>query len=257
MSYRTVTPLVPRDQDADGGVVDGTMSPARSLIADPPAARGKLMAALAEVVADKGYANATIADIVAAAHVSKRTFYEHFVDKEACLLAVYEHACANLMGVLRVAAKGDLPWRERVRLAAAGYLAAIEAMPEVNRALLVEMQAAGPRAFALRKRTQRQFAELLRELVEAGAADQGVRPLSPALALAIVGGINELLLHTIEPYAGLGADAAGAAGPDAAGPEPAGAAGPDGPAPGDGARDGRITGLTDAVTQLVCAVLAD
>jgi AcrR family transcriptional regulator len=193
----------------------------------PSGARLRLMEALAETVAGKGYAATTIADVVAVARVSKRTFYEHFADKEECLLALYAHACSRLMDVLREAAGAvGRPWRERVRATAYAYLAAVEAMPAVNRTLLLEMQAAGPRAFALRRQTQEQFAALLRELVEQGrAGEPEVRPLSPALALALVGGINELLLHAVGPYGG-------------------------------GDPEHPITGLTEAVTDLVSAVLS-
>lgn len=195
-------------------------------------ARLRLMLGLADAVGEKGYANTTIADIVAAAHVSKRTFYEHFADKEECLLAAYAHACDELITVLRAAAEGEgLPWRERVRASAYAYLAAIEGMPKASRALLIEVQAAGPRAFALRRRTQERFAEVLRELVERGrAGEPEVRPLSPALALAIVGGINELLLHAVDPYGRAPLE-------------------PDDP-------EHPITALTDTVTDLVSAILA-
>jgi AcrR family transcriptional regulator len=199
-------------------------------------ARERLMVALAEVMGDKGYANATIADIVGAARMSKRTFYEHFADKEECLLAVYAHACDRLVEVLRASAlAGDLPWRERVRATAYAYLAALDAMPVVSRALLVEVQAAGARAFALRRRTQERFADVLCEVVEAGrTGEPDVRPLSPAMALAIVGGINELLLNAVDPYGG---------------PARTGEAGLE-------AGDPPLTGLTETVTELVSAVLA-
>jgi len=197
------------------------------------------MAAFAEVMGEKGYASTTIADIVASARVSKRTFYEHFSDKEECLLAVYAEACDQLIEVLRAAGTAPgLPWRERVRTTAYAYLAAIDAMPTVSRALLVEVQAAGARAFALRRRMQERFADVLRDLVEQGRArEPEVRPLSRELALALVGGINELLLHAVDPYEVDEVDAVDAV---------------------DGERvvGGPATGLTEAVTELVSAVLA-
>ena len=223
MNYRAVTAAEP-PAVGPGAVGPGAVGPASGT-------RLRLITALAEAIGDKGYAGTTIADVVAAARVSKRTFYEHFADKEECLLALYAYACEQLMEVLRASGAVDgLSWRERVRRSAYSYLAAIEEAPAITRAVLVEMQAAGPRAFALRRRTQERFAEVLRELVEqARVGEPEVRPLSPALALAIVGGINELLLHAVDPYAG---------------GEPA----------GDPAHP--ITGLTEAVTELVSAVLA-
>jgi len=100
------------------------------------------------------------------------------------------------MGVLReTAVPPDLPWQQHVRVVTAAYLAALEDLPPVNRALLLEVQAAGAEAFRLRARTQRQFADLLCELVAASG-----KSLSPVLALAIVGGINELTLHAAGPF---------------------------------------------------------
>jgi AcrR family transcriptional regulator len=158
--------------------------------------RARLQHAMATAVADKGYAAVTISDVVAGAGVSKRTFYEHFTDKEACLLAGYEHVSSRLMDVLRSTdVPPDLPWQEQVRVVTAAYLGALEDLPPVNRSLLLEVQAAGASAFRLRAHTQKQFADLLCSLVEASG-----RALSPVLALAIVGGINELTLHQTGPF---------------------------------------------------------
>jgi AcrR family transcriptional regulator len=166
------------------------------------APRLRLVNALATAAAEKGYAATTIADIVRHAHVSKRTFYEHFADKEACLLAGYEHVSGMMMDVLRDARiPPDRHWTERVRAITAAYLDALEQMPTVHRALLLEVQAAGAEAYRLRARTQRRFADLLCELVEEGRRQHrgGMPELPPVLALAIVGGINELTLHAVEP----------------------------------------------------------
>ncbi|HEX6499295.1 MAG TPA: TetR/AcrR family transcriptional regulator [Micromonosporaceae bacterium] len=199
----------------------------------PDPARLRLMEGLASALTDKGYAATTIADIVAHARVSKRTFYEHFTDKEDCLVAVYELACSRLVDVLRDAPVDGQAWQDRVRATVAAYLSAIEATPTLTRTLLLEIQAAGARAFRVRNRMQRRFADVLCELVEQGRVDNPeVRPLSPALALAIVGGVNELLLHAVDPY------------PSDDGPAPP----PDPEHP--------FTSLTEAVTELVSAVLS-
>jgi AcrR family transcriptional regulator len=163
--------------------------------------RLRLVSALATAAAEKGYAATTIADIVRHARVSKRTFYEHFVDKEDCLLAGYQHVSDLMMNVLRETyIPPDRHWTQRVRAITSAYLGALEQLPAVNRALLLEVQAAGAEAYRLRARTQRRFADLLVELVEEGRrAGGGMRPLTPMLALAIVGGINELMLHAVGP----------------------------------------------------------
>jgi AcrR family transcriptional regulator len=154
-------------------------------------------------VSDKGYASTTIADIVAHARVSKRTFYEHFVDKEECLMALYARACELLILVIRGAGTPDQPWRQRVAQAVGAYLSTLEALPGINRTLLVEIQAAGPRAYRLRQEMLRRIADTLVAIVEESRpANPELTPLSPTLAVALVGGINELLLQAVDPYTG-------------------------------------------------------
>jgi AcrR family transcriptional regulator len=63
--------------------------------------RRRLMAALTDVVADKGYTAATVADVSARAGVSRKAFYEHFANKEACLLETYDEIVAA--GMRRIA----------------------------------------------------------------------------------------------------------------------------------------------------------
>ncbi|WP_432829038.1 TetR/AcrR family transcriptional regulator [Dactylosporangium sp. CA-092794] len=168
--------------------------------------RHDLTGGLAEAIAAKGYAATTIADIVMHARVSKRTFYEHFADKEACLMALYEQGCEQLLEVVRGAAgAGGRPWREMVNDGVTAYLTAMEGMPATTRTLLVEIQAAGPKAFRLHQRMQRRFADTLVEVVEgARAADPSIPPLAPLLAIALVGGVHEMMMQVCDPYTGAG-----------------------------------------------------
>ena len=168
--------------------------------------RADLMGGLAESIAAKGYAATTIADIVTHARVSKRTFYEHFTDKEACLMALYEQGCEHLLAVVRSAAgAGGRPWRDMVNSGVSAYLTALEGMPAVTRTLLVEIQAAGPKAFRLRQQTQRRFADALVEAIDhARSADPSIPTLTPLLATALVGGVHEMMLQVSDPYTGAG-----------------------------------------------------
>src|SRR3954451_22759007 len=52
--------------------------------------RGRMLGAMAEAVARKTYAGTTVADVVAGAGVSRKTFYEHFSDKEECFLSAFD-----------------------------------------------------------------------------------------------------------------------------------------------------------------------
>jgi len=161
--------------------------------------RDRLFDGMAAALLEKGYAATTIADIVRHARVSKRTFYEHFVDKEACFLASFEHASDCLLAIVVEAATPHLPWREQVSAAVGGYLGALQSTPGMTRALLLELPAAGSRALALRRAYLGRFADLLGELTARAGKDHAeLRPLTPAMCTALVGGINELVLLAVE-----------------------------------------------------------
>ena len=162
--------------------------------------RARLTGGLASAIAEKGYAAATIADVARFAHVSKRTFYEHFADKESCFLALYAETSDELLALIRTAAEdGGRSWDARLQAATRAYFERVAGEPELIRAAMLEIQAAGPRARELRREVQRRYAELLRTLSIAAAAEEdGIRALSPALATAVVGGLNELMLEAAE-----------------------------------------------------------
>ena len=62
--------------------------------------RWRLLEAVTEVVAERGYEGASVAHVIAAAGVSRKTFYEHFADKEACFLAAYDVLSSRLLRAL-------------------------------------------------------------------------------------------------------------------------------------------------------------
>jgi AcrR family transcriptional regulator len=159
--------------------------------------RARVLAGMAAAVAEKGYAAATIGDVARLARISKRTFYDHFADKEACYLAAYEAAAERLLGVVAAAARSRGPASERVEGVARAYLTALAADPATTRTFLVEILGAGPRAVQLRQAVHRRFAELLRRLVEDDPDARGVVALSGPMATAVVGGINELVITAV------------------------------------------------------------
>lgn len=164
-------------------------------------ARERLVCGMNAAVAEKGYGATTIADVVRHARVSKRTFYEQFDDKESCFLAAYDAASDHVLGAMALAseqAAGE-PWDARVERVVVAYLAAMAARPELTRTFLVEILGAGPRALARRRESMERFADQLVAFCEELRRDAPeLRPVSRALATAVVGGINELVLGAAE-----------------------------------------------------------
>ena len=131
--------------------------------------RTRLLEAAGRAVAEKGYAAATIDDIVRGAGVSKKTFYEHFHDKLGCFLAAYEAASDELYEHVRAAQDSDAAssdWLARTHAGIHAYLRWLAAEPALARVFLIEVAAAGPEALARRERLRDRYAARMRELQE-------------------------------------------------------------------------------------------
>jgi AcrR family transcriptional regulator len=152
--------------------------------------RRRLLDAMAHAVAGKGYAAVTIADLAAEARVSKRSFYEHFPDKAACLIALYEAASRQSFEVLRGALDPKRDWHQQLEEALSAYFHALSCNPPLLRTLFIEIVALGPAGLAARRRTTQRFADFI-----VAVAGPGV-PLEQAIA--IVGGIHEWVLMAVE-----------------------------------------------------------
>ncbi|GGC65717.1 TetR/AcrR family transcriptional regulator [Hoyosella rhizosphaerae] len=162
-------------------------------------ARTKLLDGLAITVATKGYSATTIADIVAHAHVSRRTFYEHFADKEECLLACHHEFSTALVDTLTEASLKGETSEERIINTVTTLLATLQAQPAHTKTHFMEMQAAGAEARQARRQTQRSLSDLLQQLSQRGSErNPHLTPLALPTATAIVGGISELILEAAE-----------------------------------------------------------
>jgi AcrR family transcriptional regulator len=160
--------------------------------------RSRLLEALGRAVAEKGYGAATIDDIVRGAGVSKKTFYEHFRDKEDCFLAAYEESSDQLLERLRAAHSDPRDWLARTRSGVAAYLRWLAAEPALARVFLIEVAAAGPRAAERRERLRDRFADLLRQRQEEARAENPTLPSLPIeIFQAAVAAVDELVVRRI------------------------------------------------------------
>lgn len=161
--------------------------------------RQRLLDALAGALADKPYVDLTIADIVAQARMSKRTFYEQFASKEACLLALGERLSEQTLALIAANYRVDADWVEQLRSVTHAYLSSLSDQPALVRALYIDLLSIGPAGLALRRRMGQRFSDFLIMQVEVFRLMEPLKkPLSQEMATAVVGGINELILQAIE-----------------------------------------------------------
>jgi AcrR family transcriptional regulator len=160
--------------------------------------RRRLLEGMARAVAAKGYGDTTIADIVREASVSRRTFYQHFSTKAECLIALYEAASRNALKILRDSIDPQHEWQTQVERALAAYLGSMAQNPVLMRTLYIEILGLGAEGLAARRRINVAIADFMLGLVNGQGAHPEARPLSASMAMAVVGGINELILQFIE-----------------------------------------------------------
>lgn len=114
--------------------------------------RARMLSAMAEVAVERGVGNVTVADVVARSGVSRRTFYEHFQDREQCFLATLDAAIEQLAAGVSSAYEQQQGWRERIRAGLAALLGFLEAEPHQGRLAIVQALGAGPSALERRRR---------------------------------------------------------------------------------------------------------
>jgi AcrR family transcriptional regulator len=157
--------------------------------------RHRLLEGLAQAVAEKGYADVTIADIVREAGVSRRTFYEHFAGKPQALIALFEAASRNALQVLRGAIDPKRDWQAQAEQAMAAYLGCLAQNPVLLRTLFIDILGLGAPGLAARRRVNGEIARFMGSVIN---ACQATPVLDDDMAMAVVGGIHELVLQAIE-----------------------------------------------------------
>jgi AcrR family transcriptional regulator len=161
--------------------------------------RDRLFAAAAAVFARVGYADATAEAIAREAGMSKATFYEHFANKEECIVALFDAATEMVLEAMREAAAREVAAdpQARVHSTLGAFLETVASYPDQAQTLLVEIVGAGPRALERRDRALEAVAQYLEEL-NAQDAQRGVTPrLAEHDAFAIVGAVVELASRQI------------------------------------------------------------
>lgn len=125
--------------------------------------RTRIIYATAEATRAKGYANTTVADIVAQAGVARDVFYEHFTDKQHAFLEAQQHPTQHIVDTCAGAYFSAEDWPERVWNGINALLGLIASNPAISHLRLVECYAAGPTAIRRAEEITRSFTIFLEE----------------------------------------------------------------------------------------------
>jgi AcrR family transcriptional regulator len=151
--------------------------------------RARILSAMVAVIAEHGIGYATVGRVVARSGVSRRTFYEQFVDHEDCLLAALDHAAEEIAAVVLPAYRGS-SWRKRVRSGLLALLEFLEGEPGIARLAIVEMLGAGPKALERRRDVLSRVIAVIDREGRASREGEGPPPLTGE---GVVGGVLSLI----------------------------------------------------------------
>jgi AcrR family transcriptional regulator len=156
--------------------------------------RERLYEATIQAVNERGFVATTISDLVARAGVSRRSFYEHFENKEECLLATYDALIARLTARIVEAYDPEDEWIDQIESIVRALFEASSDRPDAARLVCVEMGAAGPVGIERWARDAEQLTTFIMAVFEQAPGEGTVpRPI----ARAIVGALRTILYSRV------------------------------------------------------------
>ncbi len=158
--------------------------------------RERLIAGLAEAVAQHGYSGTTIAHITRSAAVSRRTFYEHFAGKDECFVAAYDAVMSELRERVSAAFEEEEEWPQAIRAAIGAMLEFLAAEPSLAKLCMVEALVAGPAVVERYDAAIQSFVPYF-ERGREGRPPEVLARLSPTTEEALVGGMVSLISRRI------------------------------------------------------------
>jgi AcrR family transcriptional regulator len=158
--------------------------------------RERLIAGLAEAIAENGYAGTTIAHITRHAAVSRRTFYEHFASKDECFVAAYDTVMEELRERVGQAFDEQADWPHAVKAGIAAMLHFLAVEPNLARLCMVEALVAGPVVVERYDAAIQSFVPYF-QTGRKGRSPEVLLRLSPTTEEALVGGMMSLISRRI------------------------------------------------------------
>jgi AcrR family transcriptional regulator len=155
--------------------------------------RRRIAAGMIAVVVEQGYPAASVTQVVAAAGVSRRTFYNYYSDKAEAFFDVYGQVTDFLCEAMVEAGEAERGWAARVRAELDALLDCFATNPDLGAFCLVCPPAAGGEVTA----SYRTFLERLLAILTEGRPKSARRP-SPAAEHGLVGGMAALIVGALE-----------------------------------------------------------
>jgi AcrR family transcriptional regulator len=156
----------------------------------------RLMEGLAGSIREKGLAQTRVSDIVRHAHASRRTFYNHFEDKEACFVELMRTTADAFLAAVDRAIDREAPIATQVEQAIDTYLSLVTGDADLMSTFA--SPALGERTVLAQREGFERYAELIVAVVEGDSArDPRVAPISIERAYILVSGLHQTLVRAL------------------------------------------------------------
>jgi AcrR family transcriptional regulator len=143
------------------------------------AKRQRILDGVLEAVGADGYDPTSVRTVLDRTGLYRQAFYDNFADKDECYLAAFDVGVARIEALAISAAASEAGWRGKLRAALGAVLDYFDTEPDVGRALVVEVHAAGPEALAKRAEVMKRvgdFIDLARQEIEGSEAPPQITP---------------------------------------------------------------------------------
>lgn len=153
--------------------------------------RQRMLGAMVEAVASRGYGRTSVKQVVTLAGVSRRAFYEQFANKQDCFLATIDLVASRAAARVRDAyrsGEGDLG--ERMRVGISAFAELVAANPKSAKLALVEAPSAGAAGWLKLTRMLFAFEQMLASAFAHTPPDPA--PLPTPVVRGIVGGLQRI-----------------------------------------------------------------
>ncbi len=155
--------------------------------------RARLLTAAVRAMDERGYAEIAVSHITERAHVSRRTFYDLFENRNDCLNAAFEDTLQRVRAEIAAVGLHGQSWRERVRGGLAAILSFFDQEPALARAAVVQAARGSERMLTRRAEV---FAELERVIGE-GRRERHGADTPPLVAEGLVGAVHAIVLERL------------------------------------------------------------
>jgi AcrR family transcriptional regulator len=199
---------LPRRRREEGELTSVTMTAQEAAPGLGPAGaefRRRLLDGMAEAIRERGFRESTVGDVVRHARTSRRTFYEHFVSKQECFVALLHESNAEMVRDIAAAVDARASFEAQVQQAIEAWIISSQAQPHITLSWIREIGSLGDEGRQFQRESLEAFVELIHNLTdtpELRAA--GISPPPRQFAVMLVGGLRELIATTVEDGGDIG-----------------------------------------------------